>query len=85
MGLISWIVVGVIAGLLANRVMPGPEPGDLTITILVGVAGASFWGFVVGLLDGTGATGFNAWSILVATFGAVIFLLLYRIVTRRSA
>ncbi len=85
MGLVSWIVVGLITGLLAKWVMPGSEPGDLIITILVAVAGASFWGFVVGLLGGTGATGFNAWSILVATIGAIIFLFLYGLVTRRTA
>ena len=85
MGLVSWIVVGLITGLLAKWVMSGSEPGDLIFTILVAVAGASFWGFVIGLLGGTGATDFNAWSILVATIGATIFLFLYGLVTRRTA
>lgn len=85
MGLISWIVVGLIVGLLTKWAMPGSEPGDLIITILVAVAGASFWGFIVGILGGNGATGFHAGSILGATIGAVVFLFLYGWVTRRTA
>lgn len=85
MGLLSWIVVGLLAGLLAKWVMPGSDPGGIIVTILVGMAGASIGGFIVSILDGTGATGFNVWSILVATLGALILLALYRLVARRTA
>lgn len=85
MGLLSWIVVGLLAGLLAKWVMPGSDPGGIIVTILVGMAGASVGGFIVSILGGTGATGFNVWSILVATLGAVILLALYRLVARRTA
>jgi uncharacterized membrane protein YeaQ/YmgE (transglycosylase-associated protein family) len=84
MGLLSWIVVGLLAGLLAKWVMPGEDPGGIIVTILVGMAGASVGGFIVSILGGTGATGFNVWSILVATLGAVILLALYRLVARRT-
>jgi uncharacterized membrane protein YeaQ/YmgE (transglycosylase-associated protein family) len=84
MGLISWIVVGLIAGLLAKWMMPGEGPGGLLITLILGMAGASVGGFVVNLLGGAGATGFNVWSILVATFGAIILLFLYGLIARRS-
>ena len=84
MGLISWIVVGLIAGLLAKWIMPGEGPGGLLITLILGMAGASLGGFVVSILGGTGATGFNVWSILVATFGAIILLFLYGLLARRS-
>ena len=84
MGLISWIVVGLIAGTIAKWIMPGPDPGGIIVTALIGMAGASVGGFVVGVLGGTGATGFNAWSILVATLGAAILLALYRVITRRA-
>ena len=84
MGLISWIVVGLLAGLLAKWVMPGEDPGGIFVTILVGMAGASVGGFIVSVLGGTGATGFNVWSILVATLGAVILLALYRLVARQT-
>lgn len=84
MGLISWIVVGIIAGLLAKWIMPGEGPGGFIVTVLLGMAGASVGGFVVNLLGGVGATGFNVWSILVATFGAIILLFLYGLIARRS-
>ena len=85
MGLISWIVVGLVAGLLARRITPGPDPGGLIVTVLVGMAGASVGGFLVGILGGAGATGLNVWSILVATLGALILLFLYNLVARRTA
>ena len=85
MGLISWILVGAIAGLLAKWIMPGEGPGGFIITIILGMAGASIGGFVVGILGGTGATGFNIWSILVATLGAIILLFVYGLIARRTA
>jgi len=78
MGIISWIIVGLIAGVLGKLIMPGDDPGGFIVTILIGMAGALIGGFVVGLLGGTGATGFNIWSILVATLGAIILLAIYR-------
>jgi uncharacterized membrane protein YeaQ/YmgE (transglycosylase-associated protein family) len=84
MGLISWIVVGLIAGVLARWIMPGLWPGGFILTAILGMAGASIGGFLVGLLGGTGTTGFNAWSIVVATFGAVVLLVLYNLVARRT-
>ncbi len=85
MGLISWIVVGAIAGLLAKWIMPGEGPGGFIVTIILGMAGASVGGFVVSVLGGTGATGFNPWSIVVATLGAIILLFIYGLITRRTA
>jgi len=85
MGLISWIIVGTIAGMLARWVTPGEEPVGFVVTVLLGMAGASVGGFVVGILGGTGATGFNPWSILVATLGAVLLLFVYGFIARRSA
>ncbi len=73
-GVISWIVVGLIAGLLGKLIMPGRDPGGFLITIVIGMIGALVGGFVVQLLGGTGVTGFNIWSILVATLGAIILL-----------
>lgn len=79
MGILSWIVVGLIAGLLAKLVMPGDDTGGLIVTTLVGKAGAVVGGFLVGILGGTGAMGFNIWSILVATLGAIVLLFVYRL------
>ncbi len=85
MGLISWIVVGAIAGLLAKWIMPGEGPGGVIVTIILGMAGASVGGFVMNIIGGTGATGFNVWSIAVATFGAIVLLLLYNLIVCGTA
>ncbi len=78
-GIISWIVVGLIAGILAKLIMPGRDPGGFLLTIVIGMVGALVGGFVVRLIGGMGVTGFNIWSILVATLGAVILLAIYRL------
>jgi uncharacterized membrane protein YeaQ/YmgE (transglycosylase-associated protein family) len=85
MGIISWIVVGLIAGLLAKWIMPGSGPGGFIVTVIIGMAGASLGGFIVRLLGGAGATGFNVWSILVATLGAIVLLFLYGLIAQRTA
>lgn len=84
-GLISWVVVGAMAGVLARRIVPGPDPGRFVVTVILGMAGASVGGFGVGVLGGSGVTGFNVWSVFVATLGAVLLLYAYGIVARRAA
>jgi uncharacterized membrane protein YeaQ/YmgE (transglycosylase-associated protein family) len=79
MGILAFIVVGLVAGLLAKLVIPGDDPGGLIVTTLIGIAGAFVGGLVVQLLGGAGVTGINIWSILVATLGAVILLAIYRL------
>ena len=83
MGILAWIVVGLIAGVLAKLIMPGDDPGGIIVTILIGIVGAFVGGFVVNLLGGAGVSGFNFWSILVATLGAIILLAIYRLVAPR--
>ena len=86
MGIVSLIIVGLIAGILAKIAMPGPDPGGIILTIVIGVVGALIGGFVVNsLLGGPGVTGINLSSILVATLGSIIFLAIYRLITRRAA
>jgi uncharacterized membrane protein YeaQ/YmgE (transglycosylase-associated protein family) len=85
MGILSWILVGLIAGVLAKIAMPGPDPGGIILTIVIGIVGALIGGFVVNnLLGGPNVTGFNLTSILVATLGSIILLAVYRLVTRRA-
>ena len=81
-GLISWILVGAIAGMLARRIVPGPDPGRFVVTVLLGMAGASVGGFIVGVLGGSGTTGFNVWSVVVATLGAILLLYAYGLIAR---
>lgn len=83
MGIITWIVVGLIAGLLGKLIMPGDDPGGIIVTILIGIVGAFIGGFVVSVFGGAGVTGFNIWSILVATIGAIILLAIYRLLVGR--
>ncbi len=85
MGIVSWVVVGLIAGLLAKWFMPGTGPGGLIVTVLIGMAGASIGGFIVRLFGGAGATGFNVLTILVATLGAITLLFVYGLIARESA
>ncbi len=85
MGILAWIVVGLIAGLLAKLIMPGRDPGGLIVTTLIGIAGAFVGGLVVQFLGGAGITGINIWSILVAALGAIILLAIYRMFAGRRA
>ncbi len=77
--IISWVIIGLIAGILGKLIMPGRDPGGFLLTIIIGMAGALIGGFLVRLLGGVGITGFNAWSILVAILGAVTLLAVYRL------
>jgi uncharacterized membrane protein YeaQ/YmgE (transglycosylase-associated protein family) len=79
------ILVGLIAGILARIAMPGPDPGGIIVTIVIGIVGAFVGGLVVYFLGGPRLTGFNLSSILVATLGAIILLAVYRLITRRAA
>jgi uncharacterized membrane protein YeaQ/YmgE (transglycosylase-associated protein family) len=83
MGIISWLLIGLIAGVLAKLVMPGEDPGGFLATIFIGMLGALVGGLIVGLFGGTGVTGVNVWSILVATLGAIVLLALFRLVAGR--
>jgi uncharacterized membrane protein YeaQ/YmgE (transglycosylase-associated protein family) len=85
-GIVALIVVGLVAGALAKWVMPGPDPGGIIITILIGIVGSFVGGFVVQwLFGGPKVTGISLTSILVATLGAIILLAVYRLITRRAA
>lgn len=82
MGILSWVAMGFIVGLLAKLVMPGRDPGGIVITILLGVAGAFAGGYIGSRLGLGTVTGFNAGSLLIAVGGAVLLLVLYRLIKR---
>ncbi len=78
MGFISWIILGLIAGILAKYIMPGKDGGGLVITALLGIAGA-FVGGWLGSFVGIGTTGeFSFASLITAVVGALVLLFLYR-------
>ena len=82
MGILSWIVMGLIVGLLAKFVVPGKDPGGLIVTICIGIAGAFVGGFIGSLLGLGKVTGFNVGSFLLAIGGAVVILIVYRILKK---
>jgi uncharacterized membrane protein YeaQ/YmgE (transglycosylase-associated protein family) len=82
MGILSWIVMGLIVGVLAKFIMPGKDPGGLIITILIGIAGAFVGGFIASFLGFGTVTGFDIRSLLIAIGGAIVLLILYRVVKR---
>lgn len=83
MDILSWIVVGVIAGFLAKAVVPGEGPGGVLGDLVVGVVGAVIGGWIMNNFGNAGATGINVWSIFVAFLGAVVLLFLMRALTGR--
>lgn len=82
--IITWIVVGLIAGWLASLVVRGTGLG-IVGDIIVGIIGGVIGGIILSLIGGAGVTGFNIWSIIVAFVGAVILLLIVRLFTGRRA
>jgi uncharacterized membrane protein YeaQ/YmgE (transglycosylase-associated protein family) len=82
MGIIAWVIVGLIAGFLASVVMRGGGYGIIG-DIIVGIVGALIGGFVVSLFGGPGVTGLNIPSIIVAFIGACILIAILRAVSGR--
>lgn len=83
MGILSWILLGLIVGVLAKWIMPGKDPGGLIVTILLGIAGAFVGGMISSFLGFGSISGFDIRSLLIAVGGAVLLLYLYR-VTRKN-
>ena len=84
MGFLSWIVLGLIVGIVAKLIMPGKDPGGMVVTILIGIAGAFIGGFIGSLMGLGSVTGFDLRSLLIAIGGAVLLLIIYRLLRRES-
>lgn len=85
MGLVSWIIVGALAGWIASMITGNNEKMGAGKNIIVGVLGALVGGFIMNTIFGTaGFTGFNIWSVLVSIVGAVILLLIVNAFTGRA-
>lgn len=82
MGVIAWIVFGLIAGIAAKWIMPGRDPGGLIVTIVIGILGAVVGGFIGSALGLGGVQGFNFGSFALAVLGAVLLLWVYRAARR---
>jgi uncharacterized membrane protein YeaQ/YmgE (transglycosylase-associated protein family) len=83
-GIVAWIFFGLIAGIIAKLLMPGRDPGGCIITMLLGIVGAFVGGFIFELLTGRPQVmSFDFGSLFVAIVGAVVVLLIYRLIARR--
>jgi len=87
MGIIAWIVVGLIAGTLAKALMPGRDPGGCILTILLGIAGAFVGGFLAVALDISeeGVDDFDLGTIVLAVIGSMLILFVYRLIAGNRA
>ena len=84
MGILSWIIFGLIAGALAKFLMPGKDPGGFIVTVIIGIVGAVVGGFIGTQFGFGGVSGFDFRSFLVAIAGAMLLLFAYRLVKRTA-
>jgi uncharacterized membrane protein YeaQ/YmgE (transglycosylase-associated protein family) len=88
MGIIAFIILGLLAGLIAKAIMPGDDPGGIIVTTLIGIAGALIGGFIAAALFDAHPLDefFDISTWLTAIIGSIILLLIYRlVVSRRSS
>ncbi len=85
MGILSWIVLGLVVGVLAKWIMPGPDSSGVVMTIVLGVAGAFVGGFLATRLGLGSVSGFNLGSLAIAVAGALLLLFVNRKLRGRSA
>ena len=86
MGIIGWIILGLLAGAIAKALLPGDDPGGILVTMLIGIAGALVGGFIASALD-VGDLGdfFDLGTWIIATLGSLLLLVAYRAVAGRRA
>ncbi|KOU57302.1 GlsB/YeaQ/YmgE family stress response membrane protein [Streptomyces sp. NPDC060334] len=83
MGIIAWIIIGLLAGMIAKALMPGRDPGGFFVTILIGIAGGLLGGWLGKVLFGVDSIDgfFDLSTWIAAVVGSMILLLVYRLVT----
>lgn len=81
MGILSWILFGLVIGIIAKLLMPGRDPGGFIVTILLGIAGALLGGFIGRTMGFYGESEGAGW--LMSILGAIVLLALYRLMVRR--
>jgi uncharacterized membrane protein YeaQ/YmgE (transglycosylase-associated protein family) len=83
MTIIGWIILGLLAGFIASKIVNKTGEGVI-LDIVLGIVGAVVGGLLFNLLGSTGVTGFNLWSLFVAVLGAVVLLGLYHLIMGRT-
>jgi uncharacterized membrane protein YeaQ/YmgE (transglycosylase-associated protein family) len=84
MSIISWIILGLIAGFIGSKIVNKQGSGFL-LNIALGIVGAIAGGFIFEAFGATGVTGLNLWSMLVAVIGSVVVLVIYHAMAGRRA
>jgi uncharacterized membrane protein YeaQ/YmgE (transglycosylase-associated protein family) len=84
MSIIGWLVLGLIAGFVASRIVNKSGEGVI-VDIVLGIIGAVVGGFLFSFFGAAGVTGFNLYSMLVAIVGAIVVLVIYHTIVRRTA
>lgn len=84
MSIITWLVLGGIAGWIASLIMKTDESQGIIMNVIVGIVGAFIGGMLFNFFGASGVTGFNIYSLLVAVLGAVVLLWLYGVIARRT-
>lgn len=82
MNILSWILFGLIAGIIANLIDPRPAQGGILGAIVLGIVGALLGGFLANLFFGLEITGFNITSFIIAVAGSLLVLVIGRALTR---
>jgi uncharacterized membrane protein YeaQ/YmgE (transglycosylase-associated protein family) len=85
LGIISWIIMGLIAGAIAKFLMPGDDPGGIFLTIILGIVGAVVGGFIASTLGLGGLDGFSLGTLIIAILGSILLLIVYRMTVGRRA
>lgn len=86
MGIITWAILGLIAGAIARAIYPGHQGLGILGTMVLGIIGAVVGGFIANLLiPGTAAAGLSIGGVIVAVLGAIVTLFVYYAVTKRTA
>ncbi|HVJ28634.1 MAG TPA: GlsB/YeaQ/YmgE family stress response membrane protein [Vicinamibacterales bacterium] len=83
MGILTWILFGLVVGIIAKLLMPGRDPGGFIVTILLGIAGALLGGFIGRAMGWYGEGDAAGW--IVSILGAIVLLALYRMMVRKTA
>ena len=84
MSIIAWIVLGLIAGFIASKIVNKSGEG-LILDIILGIVGALVGGWLFNVFGMPGDSGVNVYSLLVAVVGAIVFLVVYHAIVRRKA
>ncbi|MCS2171506.1 GlsB/YeaQ/YmgE family stress response membrane protein [Scandinavium sp. TWS1a] len=84
MGILTWIIFGLIAGVIAKLIMPGRDGGGFILTCILGIVGAVVGGWLATMFGIGNVSGFNMHSFLVAVVGAIVVLVVFRLLRRNA-